>query len=709
MVAQRQSTLQTKPVSLKSVAKYDYKSVASDWTTAMQIRRQWDQDVILLGDQLYRQRDPSLPYLKVVGDDGVTNLATQITDPTLTFLVDKAVDNDCAGPVLFRFPADRNSAPTANLALAAQTVAFTFERNTEAGMDIDRRVAWNFNLFGWNAIEVTWLDPDDADEYLSGFPIMLTVHDPLSVAYELDGAQRLKRVIVAKQMLASQLPETWRAKVSAEDDEQVQVFEHFDRENFAAVVDDDIVDQYAHGATDIFGTPCVPFAIQLHDPKKIRLGDAPPQLSSSSPRELWVGSPAWMSLYKPITEMSYYRTALRFNVKENIFPWAIAEGDVDPDYASHTVQIPGIGLGKWSWAEVPNLLADINNAIQATDQQLQSGGMGTGLQTGQIPQQVSGQAVNAQTTFVKQRFEALRTSRMHLYRDVGLQILARVKSNTAPSTAQKYKAAQKKPLAVYGGAQDVSKLYTNGTPLPMSAVIQGLAADDPQADQIHAINALTFSGITHLDVSVESMEKMPIDQRMQLSMNLWNQKDAKLSDDFIYGELWGLADPEAMKARIAYQNIQSDPSLPLAQLAGLRAWARELAASPNIPPQQLQSLSQQMAQADTFELSVLQQRFSQLIGGGAAQNGQPPGGTPPPSSGQGGPPPPGQPNAAPGGPPPPGQPPPGPPPLSNPGGTPGMAPPQAPPPGQPPPPLMPTPAPPPMMGPPGLPMPMGGM
>ena len=707
MVAQQQSTLQKSAPALKSVAKYDYTALASDWTTMMQIRRQWDQDIILTGDQLYRQRDPSTPYLKVVGDDGVTNLATQVTDPTLTFLVDKAVDNDCAGPVLFRFPADRNAAPVDNLALAAETVAFTFARNTEAGLDIDRQVAWNFNLFGWNAIEVTWLDPDDATEYLSGFPVMLTVHDPLSVAYELDGAKRLKRVIVAKQMLAGELPETWRAKVTAEDDEQVQVFEHFDRENFAAVVEDNVVDQYAHGAVDIFGTPCVPFAIQLHDPKKIRLGDAPPQLSSSSPRELWVGSPAWMSLYKPITEMSYYRTALKFNVKENIFPWAIAEGSVEPDYASHTVQIPALGAGKWSWAEVPNLLNDINNAIQATDQQLQSGGMGTGLQTGQIPQQVSGQAVNAQTTFVKQRFEALRTSRMHLYRDVGLQILARIKSNTAPSTAQKFKAATGKALPAYAGVPEVSKLYTNGTPLPMSAVIQGYGADDPAADQLHAINSLTLSGITHLEVSVESMEKMPIDQRMQLAMNLWAQKDQKLPDDIIYGDLWGLPNPEAVKARLAYQKLFDDPSLPLAQLAGWRAWARELAASPNIPPQQLQALSVQMQQADQFEMTVLQQRFSQLVQGGAAQNGQPPGGTPPSGQGQGGPPPPGQPNGNPGGPPPPGAPPP-----SNPGGTPGpaMGMPQAPPPGQPPAPLMPTPAPPPPMGPPGLPQQMqGGM
>jgi hypothetical protein len=529
---------------------------------------------------------------------------------------------------------------------------------------------------------------------------MVTLHDPLSVAYEHDGAGKVKRVIVAKQMLAGELPTAWRSKTTKKDDEQVQVFEHFDRENFAAVLDNDVVDQYAHGAVDVFGTPCVPFAIQLHDPKKIRLGDAPPQLSSSSPRELWVGSPAWMSLYKPVTEMSYYRTALRFNVKENIFPWAVAEGSVEPDYASHTIQIPAIGAGKWSWAEVPNLLADINMAIQATDMQLQSGGMGQGLSTGQIPQQVSGQAVNAQTTFVKQRFEALRTSRMNLLRDVGLQIIARVKSNTEPSTAQKFKAATGKPLAVYGGAKETAKLYTNGTPLPMSAIINGFDADAPEADQLHPINRLTLAGIVDLDVSVESMETMPKDQRMQLAMNLWSQKDQKLPDDIIYGDLWGLADPEAVKARLAYQNIQNDPSLPLAQLAGLRAWAGNLASSPNIPPQALAALAGQMEQADQFELSVLQQRLQQLMAGGAAQNGQPPGGTP--NQGQGGPPPPGQPQGPPGGPPPP-----GPPPLSNPGGTPGMAPP--PPPGMPPPPdLMPQGAPPPPMGPPGLPQQLMG-
>ena len=615
------STLQKTPTV--QAPQYDLSQVASDWTNFRNIRQQFDQDTILTGDQLYRQRDPTTPYLFVPAEDGTTNLAKQVVDPTYTFLVDKCKAYNMSGGISVRCPAETNSASPRNLELCEDTIRFTFRWNEYmAPRHFSQSIIHDDILqLGTVACSVWY---DTALSGLGGYPIKLCLDNPLAVAYEDDADGGLRRVITAYRVLVGELPQPWRTGdlATKADTDEVTLFKDYNRVNFAAVVDGNVIAQYAHGFVDLMGNPMVPYVIELHDAMKTRLGDAQPQIGYSNPREIRIGRPPFMGLIGTIKHKSFYLTAERYDIRENLAAWEFISGDLEMDYNAKRA-IDKTGAGKFSFVAPANILMDIEKGLDRTSAEIEAGGGAGAWMSGQ-PVTMSGVAQQGQTQIPKQFFEAPRHTHERFLVRVGMMILAMVKSNTGTSMARKFKASTGKDLQPLG-SRDYSPDFSNANAMPYYWYVTG--------DVRVPVDTLTVDGVTDVVVGISPVDSLPKDQAIQLFMNVeqMERQSGRLvvPASYKYGELLGVTNPQGFMGQLALDQFESDPNSPAGKVRLLREVARQRMADENGDPNFWQNALRQLDQQSEAayqqqwqqQLAALTQPPQMQQGGG----GQPPG------------------------------------------------------------------------------------
>lgn len=685
-----QSTLQKKPVAT-AAPKYQLEDAASDWSAILNIRRQFDQNVTLIVDQFYRQRDPDTPYFNVPDRDGVTNLAKQVTDPTLTFMVDKTTAYNLSGDMAVHCPADRNAASARNLRLCEDLISFTLAYNEErAPTHFSHHILHNMlMLTGMAPLELHYeSEATNPQGQYGGYPIKLTLHDPLAVAYLYDPDGSLSRVIVAKRVQVGELLPAWKkgSLSTRPDTDEVILFQDWNKVNFGAVVEGDIVAQYPHGYVDPWGNGFVPFIIGMHQPMIVRLGDVPPQLTYGSPRVIRVGRSPFMGLIGTLNNRSFLMTTQRYNIRENVAPWYVETGAVDVDHDSKTARIKEVGGGDWKMEEAPNVLENIAQGLDLTSKLIESGGASSTVMSGVTPNQASGVAVQGGTAMPKAMMEAVRRTHEQIIGQAGCMMLWMVGSNTQASEPRAFKADTGMDLHPSVISQVVQGRPTDGVrqppepgqhPLDARVVNNGAmqfyewVTGDPRVP----IDDLTVTGVNRVECGITPMDALPKETRMQMFTNMVQSEGQTgkkaLTDDMLYGDVLGVSNPQAFMARIATDEMLADPACPVRKFTALRNIAQDRLASDaaNAPFWQ-NALTQLDTNEDQAIMTWYTQQVAALAQGGGGQPQAAPGPAAPPGAPQPGAPPgpfvPGQP---PGGPTPLG-PPPAPPPQGPVGGPP---------------------------------------
>lgn len=625
---------------------YDLTQIVQDRADIVLRTQNFYDDVLIPIDQLYRQADPTTPYLSVTAGAPVS--ITQYTHPLLTFFVNKGIPYLLSKGLTVHCPPDRNPrASQANLSLAARLPRETWRWNERRvpGRNTVRRRAKLIGLQGGWATQLNYLAGTDKDAVNDGYPIPLTVYSLFDVQYDHDALGVLRRVIVAKRRVVSELPPAWWGSHDAR--EEVDVYEHWDRIAHGVVLNgSEVVKPLTpHGYVDRQGAPMVPWVIKLHDPDEYIKGNAQPVISSLTPLKTIVGHPPVEDLIPITRHLSYVLTLIRYTTTEAALPTKVLKGNYIYDQGRRAYVFDNAAPqdGVEMLGNAGNI-APMLSVAEFFHNLGQQGGMGDGLITG-AAKEMSGTSVQQQTDMVKSKLDEVQRTLEEGLSEEAEMILALVAANTRPSTAQLYQRKYNKPLP---GDPALSANHTDGVPMPMGEVVTGDAASQ--------ITSANLEGVRVVEVAIEPYDRLPREQRWQTGVQFLTNEKSPLDPVEVLGTFMDYDDPQGAYDRGKLAQMMNNPALPFGDLAALGALIDQMEGE--APPEQIAQWRQQLAQSRMAAVTnTLAQKFQALAqgqipgssppGGGAPNQGTPPApgpmpGAPPPGGPQPGPPPPGQ-------------------------------------------------------------------
>jgi hypothetical protein len=654
---------------------YDLTKATDDYATWRQPLSQWLTDVLIPIDDAAKLREPTTPYVEILGPDG-QNTVTQWIDTTMySYGEALAAYIRSTGVRVRASEADNPMATDEDRADAEAAIRFDLQYQDEvlAG-DYLELLKWHLTYRGMCFEQHLPLSEEESAD-LDGLKIRGDVHDVFDVAWRLGVGDRLGRCIVQKRRLLEELPPAWRtASGKTDEDADDTLVEYFDCYQHGAIYGTDIVKPLApHGYVDSAGRPAVPITFHIHNAHIERQGDTGPQASGISQRGIRVGTPLVFSLLTELKKRSRAMTLAMHAARIGSVPLIAVKGLLqgrdeegeEIDFESGVLQLEDTPSSDARFVVPPNASPALKNVIDAINQDLAAASVAPGILQGQVTQNVPGVSQNGMTSWARAKAEglALTLSRGLTHR-AGMRIGIYKQMLVAPTT-HRYARAAGKPLNPHLG--DKSPLATDGVTMEIGG---GRQIDD-----------LTFADIRRLRVEVVADNRMPLEQELQFSITAAQAKTESgqplfplkyIRENFAHVE-----DARQMESDAILEAQAANPQTPYGQTRVIRAMIDD--AATRLPPEQVQQFEAQFQQLEPMAIqSAFAQAFQALQ---QAAQPQPPPGQPPPDQagalGAGGGPPPmgGPPMGPPQGPPPP----PGPPMQGPPPGPPMMGPPMGPP------------------------------